>query len=243
MSSRKRPRSPDPQNVIKRELSSAAIEPTAHNAVAALLASVPAEKAPVQHRHSRFGNQQTKSESTQAISPSRKQQINLSTSGALHEKETTTLNGTKLKYSEPADARAPTSSQCLSTLRLYVFKDGEPIQNEESILHLHRLSSYLLGRDEQVCDIPLLHASISKQHAVIQYRLKPQTASIDDDTETEFTRAIVKPYLIDLNSANGTKLNGERIESQRYYELLNKDIIQFGESTREYIVLIVDKKK
>ena len=44
-------------------------------------------------------------------------------------------------------------------------------------------------------------------------------------------------YLMDLNSANGTFLGGERIETQRYYEVLSGDIITFGESTREYVLL------
>lgn len=32
----------------------------------------------------------------------------------------------------------------------------------------------------------------------------------------------VRPYLMDLGSANGTYLNNERIEAERYYELLER---------------------
>lgn len=59
----------------------------------------------------------------------------------------------------------------------------------------------------------------------------------------EFTRADgtpgrrVKPYIIDLGSGNGTYLNNQRIESQRYYELKEKDVIKFGFSSREYVLL------
>lgn len=31
----------------------------------------------------------------------------------------------------------------------------------------------------------------------------------------------VKPYLMDLQTTNGTFLNGDKIEDQRYYEVLN----------------------
>jgi smad nuclear-interacting protein 1 len=32
----------------------------------------------------------------------------------------------------------------------------------------------------------------------------------------------IRPYLIDLDTVNGTFLNGERVEGSRYYELLPK---------------------
>jgi len=31
----------------------------------------------------------------------------------------------------------------------------------------------------------------------------------------------VKPYLMDLQTTNGTFLNGDKIEDQRYYEVLS----------------------
>ena len=47
----------------------------------------------------------------------------------------------------------------------------------------------------------------------------------------------VRPYIIDLDSANGTLLNGEKIEPRRYYELKEKDCLNFGNSTRDYVVI------
>lgn len=47
----------------------------------------------------------------------------------------------------------------------------------------------------------------------------------------------VLPYLMDLETANGTYLNGERIEASRFYELFEKDCIKFGYSSREYVLL------
>jgi pSer/pThr/pTyr-binding forkhead associated (FHA) protein len=46
---------------------------------------------------------------------------------------------------------------------------------------------------------------------------------------------------MDLGSTNGTTLNGKKLESARFYELLHQDVIKFGMSTREYVVLKVDE--
>ncbi len=42
---------------------------------------------------------------------------------------------------------------------------------------------------------------------------------------------------MDLESTNGTILNGEKIEPARYYELRSKDILNFGHSKRDYILM------
>jgi pSer/pThr/pTyr-binding forkhead associated (FHA) protein len=38
----------------------------------------------------------------------------------------------------------------------------------EDLLHIHRQSAYLIGRDRAIADISIDHPSCSKQHAVIQ---------------------------------------------------------------------------
>jgi len=57
---------------------------------------------------------------------------------------------------------------------------------------------------------------------------------------TEFI--FCRPYLIDLGSANGTKINAEKIEPQRYYEIKEKDMVNFAESTRDYVFLHVESE-
>jgi smad nuclear-interacting protein 1 len=42
---------------------------------------------------------------------------------------------------------------------------------------------------------------------------------------------------MDLESTNKTFLNGSEVEPARYYELRDKDILRFGESTREYVLM------
>ncbi len=38
-------------------------------------------------------------------------------------------------------------------------------------------------------------------------------------------------------SSNGTFLNNQRIEPRRYVELKEKDVLKFGYSSREYVLL------
>ncbi|XP_069751917.1 smad nuclear-interacting protein 1 [Narcine bancroftii] len=150
-----------------------------------------------------------------------KEEPNFELSGALVE-DTNTFRGVVIKYNEPPESRIPRKRW-----RLYPFKNDEPLP----VMHIHRQSAYLLGRQRRIVDIPIDHPSCSKQHAVLQYRL------------VEFTRSDgtpgrrVRPYIIDLSSANGTYLNNQRIEVQRYYELREKDVLKFGFSSREYVIL------
>ncbi|KAG9122505.1 Smad nuclear-interacting protein 1, partial [Ceratobasidium sp. 392] len=48
------------------------------------------------------------------------------------------------------------------------------------------------------------------------------------------------PFVIDLESTNGTIVNDEPIPVSRYYELKASDVLKFGESTREYVLLHED---
>jgi len=130
--------------------------------------------------------------------------------------------GVVLKYHEPPEARKP-----LLGWRLYVFKGSEQVD----LLHIHRQSAYLVGRDKAVVDIPLDHPSCSKQHAVIQHR------SIREKDELGNVKTKIKPFIIDLESTNGTHVNDGAVPTSRYYELRASDVIKFGDSPREYVLL------
>jgi len=82
-----------------------------------------------------------------------------------------------------------------------------------------------------VADIPTDHPTCSKQHAVLQFR------QVTVRNELGQPALEVKPYIIDLESANGTYLNNDKIEPRRYIELRQADCLRFAESTREYILL------
>ncbi|AWO96175.1 putative smad nuclear-interacting protein 1 [Scophthalmus maximus] len=153
--------------------------------------------------------------------PAEKEKPNFELSGALTE-DTNTFRGEVIKYNEPPEARIPKRRW-----RLYPFKNDEPLP----VMYIHRQSAYLLGRQRKIADIPIDHPSCSKQHAIFQYRLVPFTRA--DGTSGRR----VRPYIIDLGSGNGTYLNNQRIDAQRYYELKEKDVLKFGFSSREYVLL------
>lgn len=121
--------------------------------------------------------------------------------------------------------------------RLYVFRKKEPHadhlnKKDDGLLdtyHISRQSAYLFGRERKVADIPVDHPSLSKQHAVLQYRSLPSKQQIIG----EGTKLQCRPYLMDLESTNGTFINGVRLESARYYELRRGDVITLGASSRD----------
>merc|ERR1712039_1145292 len=113
-------------------------------------------------------------------------------------------NGVALKFTQPAEARLPDMKW-----RLYIFtkeKDAKP-----KIVHIHRMVGILFGKDRRVADVPTDHPTCSKQQAVLHYRL---AASME-----------VKPYIMDLESTNGTFLNGKRLDAARYHEMREGDVL------------------
>lgn len=142
-----------------------------------------------------------------------KEEPNFEASGLLA-MEDNSKRGIPLKFVMPPEARIPSTKW-----RLYIFTKGA---EEPKILHIHRTAGYLFGKDRRVADVPTDHATCSKQHAVLHYRMTPGG---------------VKPYIMDLESTNGTYVNGKRIESARYFELREKDVLKFGMSSREFVLL------
>jgi smad nuclear-interacting protein 1 len=142
-------------------------------------------------------------------------------SGALSKDAKTgnVYKGVLLKFREPPEARAPNTRW-----RLYVYKSNELVDT----LHVHKQSAYLVGRHQDVCDIMLAHPSCSSQHAVLQYRAVPHKPT---------GQLQCLPYIMDLESTNGTFLNRIKIDPARYYQLKAGDVLTFGASTREYVLI------
>ncbi|KAJ3086969.1 Kanadaptin [Quaeritorhiza haematococci] len=68
-----------------------------------------------------------------------------------------------------------------------------------------------------MCDIELEHASVSRYHAIIQFK--------DDGTA----------YVYDLGSSHGTSLNKNPLPKRQYKKLRVGDMLRFGQSTRLFI--------
>ena len=130
-----------------------------------------------------------------------------------------------LKYHEPPEARKPPSKD---VWKLFVFKGADIVETIELSLR----TCWLVGREISVVDMAAEHPSISKQHAVIQFRYVEKKNEFGDKLGR------VKPYLMDLDSANGTTLNKDEVPPSRYVEIRDKDMIQFGHSTREYVLML-----
>lgn len=162
----------------------------------------------------------------EAKKDSKKEKPNLAVSGKLAE-ETNVYNGVVIKYNEPQEARKPKRKW-----RLYPFKGDSNLP----FIPIHRQSAYLFGRTRLIADIPIDHPSCSKQHAVLQYRLVPYKR--EDGT----TGRRVRPYIIDLESSNGTFVNNKKIDPRCYVELIEQDVIKFGYSSREYVILHEESK-
>ncbi|KAI7920767.1 hypothetical protein M0657_006460 [Pyricularia oryzae] len=134
-----------------------------------------------------------------------------------------------LKYHEPPEARKPPARD---DWRLFVFKGDDLVDT----IPLASRSCWLVGRDAAVADLLAEHPSVSKQHAVIQFRHVEKRNEFGDRVGG------VKPYLLDLESANGTHINGDQVPESRYLELRHKDVVKFGQSIREYVVMLSPKE-
>lgn len=119
-----------------------------------------------------------------------------------------------LPYKEPVWGGLPEKKYKLEVLKSGVILDS---------VDLTLKSVHVFGR-LPVCDIPLAHPTISRYHAVIQYRLK------GDEQNPQGL------YLYDLGSTHGSFWNGHRIKSNVYVRIRSGHMIRFGCSQRKFIV-------
>lgn len=150
-----------------------------------------------------------------------------------------------LKYHEPQD-RAPAPPDAKSVRYALVHFPADKKAKSQTV-SLGRRTYYLIGSDTRIAHIPLQvppaetdskgnprRPKADAQHAVIQYRVKQHRDNYGD------THNATIPYLIDLESARGTYLNGKKIPSAAYVELKPRDVIEFGSMRDEYVFMKED---
>ena len=121
---------------------------------------------------------------------------------------------------------------------MYTFKGEEEIETLISVAHR---SKYVFGRDRDVADILTDHPSCSKQHAGVAVSQREEDGRVRRDERRR--RGV---FVFDNGSTNKTKLNGKVIEAKKYYRLKGSDCVQFGSSTREYVIMdesLVEKRE
>ncbi|ODQ81388.1 hypothetical protein BABINDRAFT_25537, partial [Babjeviella inositovora NRRL Y-12698] len=141
-------------------------------------------------------------------------------SSGILEKQSNNIQGTQLKYTPASDAISPNKDHRKYYLYHYTSLDTkEPVR-----IPLRDVDHFIVGRDASVCDIVPKHSSVSKQHAAIQFRK---------------VGSAIRPYVIDLESINGTYLNENEKELPvaRFVELINGDVLRFGDYEGEFVVV------
>ncbi|XP_063300177.1 kanadaptin isoform X2 [Pelobates fuscus] len=121
-----------------------------------------------------------------------------------------------IPYREPSWSGQP---QALYNLEM--LKNGNIVSTKS----LNELDWIVFGRLPS-CHISLEHPSVSRYHAVLQYRQIPGT---EPDQEPGF-------YIYDLDSTHGTYLNKQRIPPKTYCRFRVGHMVKFGGSTRLFVL-------
>ncbi|XP_050071894.1 kanadaptin [Anopheles maculipalpis] len=150
--------------------------------------------------------------------------------------EQNTVEIPPVPYKEPRWSRKCDPAQEYS---FEVEKNGVII---EEIKQLQHKPFWLFGRLPN-CDVNMAHPTISRYHAILQYRGTDSTAAAKKDQEEEMeesnrpAHASIEPgwYLYDLNSTHGTFLNKQQIPVRTYVRVRVGYMIKLGSSSRTYI--------
>ncbi|KAF9961921.1 Kanadaptin [Mortierella alpina] len=116
-------------------------------------------------------------------------------------------NAPPLKYHKPAWSGYPNQQFFFEVIKNGVIVDRIKAPEKEFLV---------IGR-LPLCDLEMEHPSLSRYHAVVQFKSNGEC------------------FIYDLNSSHGTKLNKTKIPPQMHVSLKPGDQLRFGESTRIYL--------
>ncbi len=123
-------------------------------------------------------------------------------------------------YTEPPWGSVPDISYSFELLKNGAILDTVPLTQR---------SYFVVGR-LPVCDVSLEHPSISRYHAVVQYRGRAGQDGVLGE-EKAF-------YAYDLGSTHGTFVNKNKIPPKTYIRLRVGHVLKFGGSTRLFILQV-----
>lgn len=115
-----------------------------------------------------------------------------------------------LQYDVPEWAAALAKDYSMEVLKSGILLETVSFAETETYVVVGRLPT---------CHISLEHASVSRQHAVLQFGSHQGSDAC----------------LYDLSSAHGTFLNKTKIQPRTYYPLQDGDQVKFGASTRTFV--------
>ncbi|XP_014095682.3 kanadaptin isoform X1 [Bactrocera oleae] len=136
-------------------------------------------------------------------------------------------------YKVPPWSEPPPES---TNYKFEVLKSGQIISE---IDNLQKQAIWKFGRlPPPANDLELAHPTISRFHAILQYR--PNKEHLPSDSEKNTDNPSADPpegwYIYDLNSTHGTFLNKQRIPPQVFIRMRVGHMLRLGASTRSYIL-------
>ncbi len=131
-----------------------------------------------------------------------------------------------ISYIEPHWSATPTEPYFLSVIKTGTLINEISISDKPFVV-FGRLPS---------CDIQLEHPSLSRYHAVLQYR--PPSTEDEQSGETSLSGATKEPgyYIYDLGSTHGTYVNKTEISPRVYVRLRVGQMVKFGGSSRLFLL-------
>ncbi|XP_067632230.1 kanadaptin [Eurosta solidaginis] len=146
---------------------------------------------------------------------------------------TTTIETSVCPYKVPPWSQTPPDS---INFKFEVLKSGQII---DEIENLQTQAIWKFGRlPPPANDIELAHPTISRYHAILQYRPKKQIelANTESAAADDSRNPPEGWYIYDLNSTHGTFLNKQRIPPNIFIRIRVGHIMRLGASTRSYIL-------
>ena len=93
-------------------------------------------------------------------------------------------------------------------------------------INIKEKSFHLIGRLEDLCDIYIDNPTVSRKHAILQFK-----------NDEPF------PYLYDLGGTHGTIVNKNKLPTHVYQKIKPFDTVKFGVSSRSFILRCPDLER